>query len=477
MTDPRFHPLSARLLQLILNSAVDFAILSTDLDGRVTTWNEGARRIFGYDEAEMLGDRAHKIFTGADIAERRPEIEMEQALAEGRAINERWHERKDGSQFWASGLMMPLRKEGGPAEGFVKILSDRTAERQAGGGPHGTEERFHTLLENLPHKVWFLTNEGAVPFVNRGWKEYTGFAPKDGSRWPSLVHPDDFEAHMKLRGEAIAAGLPYELRTRIRRADGVYRWQLARVVPLRNEQERIFAWLGSWTDIDDIVRTETALEAALKRQELLTREASHRVKNSLQIVASLLALQARAAKHPEVTRALKDAGARIATVAQVHDRLWRRDEVRTVDLAAFLGDLCDDLGRTASSCRLVYDSTPVTASADLAVPLGLIVNELVTNAFKYACSAEGSEVRVQFGGKDDGSLRLEVSDRGPGLPEGTETGGGDSLGMKLVSGFVRQLRGELEVFSDSTGTRFAVQIPLDPADEEPTQLDAGSRSY
>ena len=455
------------LLRLILESAVGFAIICTDLDGRIFTWNEGARRIFGHEEAEVVGRSAKIIFTPEDVTADQPGIEMRQALAEGRADDERWHVRKDGSRFWASGLMMPLKKPDGPAQGFLKIVRDLTEQRRAADAFQASEGRFHTVIENLPHKVWFLPVGGDPPFVNRGWRAYTGFTPAQGSRWPELLHPDDAQAQMELRRQAVAAGEPYELRTRIRRADGVYRWQLVQMVPLKDDAGRIFAWLGSWTDIEEIVAAETALAEALQRQELLTQEASHRVKNTLQILASLLALQARAAKQPEVRRALQDAGARITTAAQVHDRLWRQHELSSVDLDAFLRDLCDDLGRNSAGCRLEYEGRTILGSADLALPLGLIVNELVTNAFKYAC-AGGDAVQVRLERKAAGGLRLEVADRGPGLPDGLDLdgdGNSNSLGMRLVSVFVRQLGGTLEVGAADPGTRFAIDVPLGDADQ------------
>jgi PAS domain S-box-containing protein len=446
------------LVDLILDSAVDFGIICTDLDGRVSIWSEGARRIFGYEATEMVGHDAAIVFTPEDIESGRPRAEMDEALSHGRASDERWHRRKDGSRFWASGALMPLKKSDGPARGFIKIVRDLTEQRRAVEAVKFSEERFHTVLENLPHKVWFLPVGDDVPFVNRGWREYTGLTPETGKRWPELLHPDDFEAQMASRRQALAAGEAYELRTRIRRADGVYRWQLARMVPLREAGGQLFAWLGSWTDIEDIVATEAALAEALQRQQLLTREASHRVKNSLQIIGSLLALQVRGAKDPQLQGALNEARGRISTIAQVHDRFWRQHDASLVDVNAILQDLCGDLARHAPACRLSYEGAPVTGAADLAIPLGLVVNELVTNAFKYACDG-GGEVRVRLVANGDGSMRLIVSDQGPGFPEGVDLQGSRSLGMKIVSSFVGQLGGTVEMSSGSSGTTFVIELP------------------
>ncbi len=129
----------------ILDSSTDYAIIVTDLNGRVTNWNEGARRIMGWSEGELLGRSTKIMFTPEDVQRDRLQAEMRMALDEGRAADERWHLRKDGSRFWASGLLTPLRVEG-EVEGFLKILRDRTQERE-------TQENERLLAHELQHRV------------------------------------------------------------------------------------------------------------------------------------------------------------------------------------------------------------------------------------------------------------------------------------------------------------------------------------
>jgi PAS domain S-box-containing protein len=114
----------------ILDSAIDYAIISMDRLGRVTRWNEGAHRIFGWTEDEMLGQTAERFFTPEDRAHDRIDAEMRAARDTGRGSDERWHLHKDGSRFWASGAMMPLKTEAGAVDGYVKVLRDRTDERR-----------------------------------------------------------------------------------------------------------------------------------------------------------------------------------------------------------------------------------------------------------------------------------------------------------------------------------------------------------
>ena len=140
--------LHAQVVQarLLLNSAVDHAIITMDLDGRVTGWNMGAQRILGYREAEILGRSGEIVFTSEDRAIGRFATEMHWALETGSALNERWHLRRDGTRFWASGTMLPLLDEGGRPEGFLNILRDRT-EAQA------EVERRALLVSEMNHRI------------------------------------------------------------------------------------------------------------------------------------------------------------------------------------------------------------------------------------------------------------------------------------------------------------------------------------
>jgi two-component sensor histidine kinase len=221
--------------------------------------------------------------------------------------------------------------------------------------------------------------------------------------------------------------------------------------------------VGVAWDVTNIRRYEQLMREALEHQGMLVREVSHRVKNSLQLVAAMLALQARATAEGEVRDALTVAQTRVQSIGQVHDHLWRQPDVQVVELADFLSSLCDKLQESAGACRLTFEGVPAQVSADRAIPLALLVNELVTNAFKHAYpDGEGGEVRVRLAGDGDERLTLEVSDRGVGLPPEAELAraefGGESLGVKVVHGLARQLRAELEAGSADPGARFVLRF-------------------
>lgn len=133
----------------IIDSAIDFAIFVCDTAGVVTDWNSGAERTMGWTASEMIGQTAERFFTPEDRATGRAQLEMTLSLRDGSASDERWHLKKDGTRFWASGEMMPLRDDVGAHQGFVKILRDRTQQRLAGETLRISEERFRTLVEGV----------------------------------------------------------------------------------------------------------------------------------------------------------------------------------------------------------------------------------------------------------------------------------------------------------------------------------------
>lgn len=143
----------AQLFRFIVESAEEYAIFSTDLERRVTSWNVGAERMMGWSEAEFLGRSADEIFTPEDREKRRPEREAEKALLDGSAANRRWHMRRDGSRFWGDGFMRSLRDDDGTVRGFVKIFRDRTADLRAEEEQLEADRRKDEFLAMLAHEL------------------------------------------------------------------------------------------------------------------------------------------------------------------------------------------------------------------------------------------------------------------------------------------------------------------------------------
>ncbi len=208
---------------------------------------------------------------------------------------------------------------------------------------------------------------------------------------------------------------------------------------------------------------EGKLNAALEHQELLVREASHRVKNSLALVSAMLNLQMQEDDDPRIIRLLGDAQARITAIAQTHDQLWRGDRIGIVVLDDLASGLVTGLQEQAPQCRIECAAEPIAISADTAIPLGLMLTELVTNAIKYAGGERQSgaiDVRIA---EEGDVIMMTVTDNGPGMPKGFDinTQSRASLGMRMIASLTRQLGGTIAFTPDlnDKGTRVCLTFP------------------
>jgi two-component system, chemotaxis family, sensor kinase Cph1 len=209
---------------------------------------------------------------------------------------------------------------------------------------------------------------------------------------------------------------------------------------------------------------ESDLQRALADKELLLREMNHRVKNSLHLVASMLAVQSRSLAHPEARRELVEARDRVLTVAQLHQRLYQADQIGSVNFGQYLRELGDQLSASLSaggpSRELVVDAPDAELPVDQVIPLGLIANELITNAYKYAYpGGQAGRVEVTFRRCPQGRLRLEVADDGVGLPESFEPRESGGIGLRLIASLAQQLEAELQIDRTPPGCRFVVAQP------------------
>ena len=210
-------------------------------------------------------------------------------------------------------------------------------------------------------------------------------------------------------------------------------------------------------------RHERSLKAALARQQMLLREITHRVKNSLAIVATMLKLQAGDVDDPVLTRHLEDAAYRVSAVAKAHERIHQGSGTDRLDLGIYIEQVCRDLNDAVSPCTIEIEAEHgIEIVTDRAIPIALIANELITNAAKYAYHGNpGGHVRVRLARGDDGRIDLSIRDEGEGLPADFDPRSAAGLGMRIVRAFSQQLNAEIAVRRLDPGTEFVVSVPTD----------------
>ena len=255
------------LCRRILDSAIDYAIISFDLHGRVTSWNDGAQRILGWTEAEMIGSAAERLFTLEDIAAGVPATEMGNALRHGRGNDERWHVKRDGVRFWASGEMMTLRDDAGLVNGFIKIMRDRTEQRMAFRTLRDSRERIETALDT--GLVGFF--DWDVPSgLMRGDACFAAFYGLDAERLADGVPVYDLVEHLhpgdrvraKVAMQAAETGIDdYSEQFRVLRGEQT-RWIMVRGRCYEHDGNRARRYTGIVIDITASRSAEQALQAS-----------------------------------------------------------------------------------------------------------------------------------------------------------------------------------------------------------------------
>jgi PAS domain S-box-containing protein len=260
----------------MVESATEYAVFSMDLERRVTSWNSGAERVLGWSEAEIVGRVADLMFTPEDCAAGVPAMEAALALQAGRASDERWHQRKDGSRLYASGVMLPLHNEAGKTHGLLKVFRDRTADRLAQDGAQAalreSEARFRNMADHAPLMVWTTDPSGYCTYLNRQWYAFTGQteAEAEGFGWLDATHPDDKQRAAEAFVSANTANAPFRVEYRLRRADGSYAWAIDLASPRFGEGGEWLGYVGMVVDIDERRRAEEQLRESEARFRALT---------------------------------------------------------------------------------------------------------------------------------------------------------------------------------------------------------------
>jgi len=486
---------SEERLRLLVEGVQDYAIFMLDTEGRVVSWNVGAKRISGYEANEIIGQHLSRFYTEEDVEARKPDSELAAATDYGRFEEEGLRVRKDGSRYWASVILTALRDSTGRLRGFAKVTRDITERKQ-------TEEKILTLNAQLELRVALRTQEleianallkselterqraeaeierffnmsvdmicivgtdGYFHRLNPSFETTLGYTRSELTSRPILefVHPEDIDSTLA-EMQKLAQGSPtvrYENRYRCK--DGTYKW---------------FGWTSQpapggtiYAIARDITRrklNETRIAASLHEKDVLLKEIHHRVKNNLQVIASLLRLQADTLSDPTARDLFLDSQRRVRSMALVHEQLYQSSGLSSINVAEYIASLVSYIRRShAQAPSLIsvrIDIPAITLEIDQAVPLGLIISELVANSIKHAFPAPGNAspaaLWVTMSAAEGGGLTLEVGDNGQGIPDNVDIERPLSMGLHLVQSFVLQLNGRLTVQRRPSAV-FSIFIP------------------
>ena len=255
--------------QALVLEQVHDSIVALDLEGRITRWNRGAERIFGYSAFEAIGRHFTMLFFEDDQARVNSHI-LQPLREDGPKEVELRNRRKSGEECCARHCLSLLRDEANQPYGILCVAIDVTAQKRAEQALRDSEDRYRLLAEALPQVAFIAGPDGKIEMLNRHWAEYCGIAPEAslGLEWLSSVHPEDVSGYRSHWLACVQAGECFEREYRLRNRQGEYRWHLARALPTRAADGSISRWVGTSTDIHDRKTMEWSLKASEERFRL-----------------------------------------------------------------------------------------------------------------------------------------------------------------------------------------------------------------
>ena len=408
------------------------------------------------------------------------EIFQNVKTTEGRFKEELRLKRKDGTYIYIENKGLSLKDHEGQFYGAIGILKDITSTKVAEIQLQESERKYRSFIQNF-HGIAFQTDKNFVPiFLHGAVEEITGYNEKDlisVLKWKEITHPDDLPFVPK-EYEHIqnypSAGYG-EIEFRIKHKDGRTKWlnEIYQRVSGNNGKPEFFQ--GAIYDVTEKKETEKFLkniETARKK------EIHHRIKNNLQVISSLLDLQAEKFKNKmgltisEIIDAFRESQDRVISMALIHEELYKGGELDTLNFSSYIKELVENLfltyklGNTNTILNMNLEEN-VFLDMDTAIPLGIIINELVSNSLKHAfIGRDKGEIQIKLRREESNnkdlkgtSFILTVSDDGIGIPENLDLRNSSNLGTQLITTLVDQLEGELKM-KVTNGTEFTIRFPV-----------------
>jgi two-component sensor histidine kinase/PAS domain-containing protein len=433
--------------------------------GRITASNT-ARRFHGIEEGrtESAPDDWLRGVDPADVEIARESLRA--AVADG--VLATYSYRVDGGPDGPRWINARGRVVAAPAEQrLVVALVDITDQVRVEQELRRERERLQLALEAGALAVWDFRPDTDEATIDARYAVTLGFSPDikvlSREQVGAAIHPEDVHRVAAEHDAGIASGGDYKIEYRSFDASGGIRWVMSkgRLIKGGSEPARL---VGVIQDISEQKQRETELREIALAREMLVREADHRIKNSLQMVISLMMLSMRGLEAASAAeRALRDAIARVQTVAASHLALQDSQDLRTVDLSITLRELCAHFTKLQPDCDVqCVAHGSLFLSADRAIPLGLVISELITNALRHAFKdRNGGVVRVEAR-QEEGELVVTVIDDGVGMPA---RAGRSGLGSRIIRTMAAQIKADLEIDSrPGVGTTVTLRLALSDGD-------------
>lgn len=441
-------------------------IAQVAIDGHFMQVNDQLCHMFGYNRAEFSGMAflgiAHRDSKAVTYEFRRLLLngELENFTLEMKGVH------KNGSVVYANLTSSMVRDSAGNPGYFVTVFQDITERRKAEEKIEIQAAKMNAIIESTSHLIWTVDRNINLTSFNKNYydaiyaiykvKTQVGMSLIQGE----MVSTSEYNDFWTKKYELAFQGQPQHFETSLKNSEGKDGWLEIYLNPIYGPDNKISEVSGIGHDITEKKLTEETIKQSLKEKEVLLKEVHHRVKNNLQVISSILNLQSSYIKDVNTLNLLKESQNRIKSMAFIHESLYQTKDFTSINFSEYVVNLSKNLIHSYSShdndVELRLDIDNVFLNLDLAIPCGLIINELVSNALKYAfpASIKEGEIVVGLHVKGD-NLQLIISDNGIGLPKDIDYRNTESLGLQLVVTLVDQLNGTVSL-ENKNGTEYTI---------------------
>jgi PAS domain S-box-containing protein len=421
-----------------------------DSESKTTFVNHRMAEMLGYSVGEMLGaslfafmDDEGKAIAAANVERRRKGIKEQHDFK---------FRCKDGAELWTIVETNPIMDKAGNFIGALAMVTDITERKRMENALQKSEASLMEAQRLAGMGSWEWDAKADHVTWSKGL--YALALLDENLPAPTYAeHPRFYtEASMQRLNDAvqetIITGRPYELDLEMVRSDGSKKWLTARGEALYDDNHEFKGLRGTVLDVTERRQAEEKISQALAEKEMLLRELNHRTKNNLNIVSSLINIQADASDNEQFQALALTLDARIRSISLVHEMLYRAQSLSQINLAEYVHELVQNLASSfelsSSQVEVNVDAVPVLVGISSAIPCGQILNELISNAFKYAFpNGRQGRVDIQISQSRDGEISIRVADNGVGFPAGYNEAESKSLGVSLLHMLARQLNGRL----------------------------------
>jgi PAS domain S-box-containing protein len=465
---------SEEKLQILANAmeSSNDAIVTLSLDGVISSWNKAAEQIYGYSAEEILGE---------DISILEPENikgeikQFSEKIKQGKNVQhyESTRLKKDGTIINISVTLSPIFDVTGKLVAISGIVRDVTERIKAEEALRESEVRLRQFYESDMLGVYYFNLDGSITDANDKLLEIIGYTREDLQagkvNWNKMTPKEYRYLDERTLAELNTIGEKEPQEKEYIRKDGSHVPVIVGVATFDQARDEGIAF------VLDITEKKKAEEALANLETARKKEIHHRIKNNLQVISSLLDLQADKFDNPRVIEAFRESQNRVISMALIHEELYKGEGTDTLDFSTYIRELAENLFQTYSlkskNIHLSMDlEENVFLNMDTGVPLGIIVNELVSNSLKHAFPGKDKgEIQIKLHREKNGKYKkkddkatsfiLVVSDNGVGIPENLNIKDVDSLGIQLITTLADQLDGKFEL-KNNNGTEFIMRFTV-----------------